>query len=105
MSTPQSRSGAEFPGRSSSEILGRVDDAFPSTSGAMQGLEWWTGEAWSTLPLSEEPSRIHSRLKSLLQPVPSRLLAKDRARTVREQARSYESVARMNSGEVPTAAP
>ena len=40
MSTPQSR----------------VDDAFPSTSGAMPGLAWWTGEAWSTLRLREEPS-------------------------------------------------
>jgi hypothetical protein len=48
MSTPQSRSGAEFPGW--------VDDAYPSTSGAMQGLEWSTGEAWSTLRLREEPS-------------------------------------------------
>ncbi len=27
----------------------RVDGAFPSTSGAMPDLEWWTGEAWSTL--------------------------------------------------------
>ena len=34
----------------------RVDDAFPSTSGAMPDLEWWTGEAWSTLRLRDEPS-------------------------------------------------
>ncbi|AOE86952.1 hypothetical protein THL1_4404 [Pseudomonas sp. TCU-HL1] len=28
--------------------LSRVDGVFPSTSGAMPCLEWWTGEAWST---------------------------------------------------------
>jgi hypothetical protein len=41
MSTPQCR---------------RADNAFPSTSGAMPDLEWWTGEAWSTLRLRDKPS-------------------------------------------------
>ncbi|MCY1522564.1 hypothetical protein D9M68_574220 [compost metagenome] len=46
----------------------RVDDAFPSTSGAMPGLEWWTGEAWSTLPLREEPRCEPIQSRTTAQP-------------------------------------